>query len=151
MALHDFALSLCDTHVDATGTAMTWYIRSLPSLADKLLQKFQFFTSFAAGESEWSFRVASRVCSTQSEYLEEWHFSFAFFTFGAGTDRGHDDERQTTQPDQSMQCSKSHGWSSVGTSRRCWWKFWETRRDLPDSRRRTFGRRTNGPRRARED
>ena len=40
---------------------------------------------------------------------------------------------------------------AMQTSRQCWWKFWKSRRDLPDSRRWTVGRKTSGPRRARED
>ena len=38
-----------------------------------------------------------------------------------------------TQIVWSVQCSKSHGRSSVATFRRCW-KFWKSRCDLPDSR-----------------
>ena len=43
-----------------------------------------------ARESEWSVRVASRACSIQSEYFEEQHFMYVFFSVGAATDRGHD-------------------------------------------------------------
>ena len=43
MALHHFAISLCDTQVDATRTpTTTWRTHSLLSLADTLQQTFQF-------------------------------------------------------------------------------------------------------------
>ena len=66
----------------------------------------------------------------------------------SGTDRECDG--QSTQIDQGMQCSKSHSRSAVGSSRRRR-KFWKSRCGPPDSRRWTVGRKTSGPRRARED
>ena len=64
-----------------------------------------------ARESEWSFRVASRACSIQSEYFKEQQFRYVLFTFGAGTDRRHhgqDCEGQSAPNERGMECSDSY-------------------------------------------
>ena len=58
---------------------------------------------------KWSLRIASRDCFSQSDNWKEWQFRFDLITFGAGTDRGHDDrDCKFRAPETSEVCRTVH-------------------------------------------
>ena len=107
-----------------------------------------------ARESERSVRVASRTCPIQPEYIEEQHIRSVVFTFCSGTDEGHGGQGYDCGPpkltgacnaesptkEALLQPLVSVGGSSGSRDVIC---------PIPGGW--TVGRKTNGPRRARED